>query len=186
MNTTEKLYAKNRQEWREWLKNHYKSEKGIWLVYYKKNTGKPSIPYVEAVEEALCFGWIDGQIKSLDKLRYMQRFTPRKVKSNWSVINIDRANNMIKVGKMTVWGLQVYKEGMKTNQIIPSSKKFSTPSDLTKALKTNSKAWSNFQNFAPSTQLAFVYWVTNAKTDKTRQKRIKEAVKLSAEGKKIV
>jgi uncharacterized protein YdeI (YjbR/CyaY-like superfamily) len=154
-------------------------------VYYKKHTGNPSIAYVDAVEEALCFGWIDEQIKSIDEERYMQRFTPRKPSSNWSVINIDRANKMIKEGKMAVWGRKVFDEGIKNNRIIPSSKDFSIPPDLKKALEGNNEAWSNFQSFAPSAQLAFVYWVSNAKTDKTRQKRIEETVKLSAEGKKL-
>ncbi len=171
--------------WRKWLQKHHQSAKDIWLVYYKKHTGKPSIPYVDAVEEALCFGWIDGQIKSLDKERYMQRFTPRKSSSNWSTINIDRAKKMIKEKKMTDWGREIYEKGIKTNRIIPSSKNFTIPSGLKKALVANKKAWSNFQGFAPSAQLAFAYWVNTAKTDETRQKRIEKTVKLSEEGKRL-
>ncbi len=142
------LYAKNRGELREWLQKYYKTEKVIWLVYFKKQTGKSSIPYADAVEEALCFGWIDGQIKSLDKEKYMQRFTPRKLSSNWSVVNIERAKKMIKEGKMTAWGRKVYEEGTKNNNIIPSSKSFSIPQDLKKALTANKKAWQNFQSFS--------------------------------------
>src|SRR3989337_1250899 len=118
MKVTKRLYVRNRGEWHAWLAKHYQSEKEIWLVYYKKYTAKPSIPYIDAVEEAICFGWIDGQIKSLDKEKYMQRFTPRTPSSNWSVINIDRAKKMIKTEKMTAWGRKVYKEGMKANRII--------------------------------------------------------------------
>ncbi len=185
MQTREELCVKNREEWRAWLKKHYKSERAVWMVYYKKHTGKISIPYVDAVEEALCFGWIDGQIKSLDKERFMQRFTPRKTSSNWSVINIDRAKKMIKEGKMTAWGRQVYDNGTKANKITPSSKSFSVPSYFKQALVSNKKAWSNFQGFAPSAQLAFVYWVNMAKTEETRQKRIEKTVKLCTEGKKL-
>ena len=185
MDTINQIDIKNREEWREWLQDHYLSEKEIWLVYQKKHTGNLSIPYVDAVEEALCFGWIDGQVKSIDEERYMQRFTPRKPSSNWSVINIDRAKKMIDEGRMTAWGRKVFDEGMKNNRIIPSSKDFSIPPDLRIALEDNGKAWSNFQSFAPSAQLAFVYWVSSAKTDKTRQKRIEETVKLSEEGKKL-
>ncbi len=184
--TANGLYAKNRNEWRAWLTKHHRSEKDVWLVYYKKHTGKPSIPYIDSVEEALCFGWIDGQIKSLDTERYMQRFTPRKPSSNWSVTNIERAKKMIQSVKMTAWGRKVYEEGIKKNRIIPSAKNFSVPRDLKKALQANPKAWANFQKFAPSAQLAFVYWVTTAKMDKTRQKRIEKVVRLSAQGKKLV
>ncbi len=179
------LYAKNRQEWRQWLQKHYRSKDNVWLIYYKKPTGKPSVPYVDAVEEALCFGWIDGQIKSLDKEKYMQRFTPRKPSSNWSVVNIERAKKMMKEGKMTTWGRKVYEEGIKTNTIIPSSKSFTVPSDLKKALTANKKAWLNFRNFSPSAQLAYVYWINTAKTDETRRKRIEKTVTLSSEGKKL-
>ena len=186
MKVTKRLYVRNRGEWHAWLAKHHQSEKEIWLVYYKKHTGKPSIPYLDAVEEAICFGWIDGQIKSLDKEKYMQRFTPRTSSSNWSVINIDRAKKMIKTEKMTAWGRKVYKEGMKANRIIPSSKDFSIPLDIKKALAANKKAWPNFQKLAPSAQLAFVYWVNTAKTDKTRRERIEKTVKLSTEGKKLV
>lgn len=180
------LFVKNRRAWRAWLEKNHKSEKSIWLIYYKKHTGKSSIPYVDAVEEALCFGWIDGQIRSLDKERFMQRFTPRSPSSNWSVINIARAKKMIKEGKMTDWGRQVYEKGIKVNRIIPSSKKFSIPSDIKKALISNKEAWAYFQSIAPSAQLAFVYWVDTAKTNETRQKRIKKMINLTAMGKKLL
>lgn len=179
------LVLKNRDEWRAWLINHSKSDKAVWLVYYKKHTGKPSIPYADAVEEALCFGWIDGQIKSLDEERFMQRFTPRKSSSNWSVINIARAKKMIKAGKMTEWGRQVYEQGIKNNRIIPSSKQFSIPSDINKALMGNKKAMAFFRSLAPSAQLAFVYWVDTAKTDETRQKRLKKMINLTTMGKML-
>lgn len=185
MDKISQIHCKDRSEWRQWLEKHYRSDESVWLVYYKKHTGKPSTPYVDAVEEALCFGWIDGQIKSIDKERYMQRFTPRKSSSNWSVINIDRAKRMIKEGKMSAWGCKIYEAGMKTNKIIPSSKDFSLPMELKKALVTNGKAWTNFQSFAPSAQLAFAYWVDTAKTDETRQERIEKSVRLCEEGKKL-
>lgn len=186
MDSNKTLYVKNRAEWRTWLRKHHASKDCVWLVYYKKHTGKPSIAYGDAVEEALCFGWIDGQVKSLDTQKYMQRFTPRKPTSTWSVVNIERVKKMITAGKMTAWGRRVYESGVKANPIIPSSKNFSVPSDLKKALAGNKKARTNFQNFAPSAKLAFVYWITTAKTDETRQKRINGTVELSARGKKLV
>lgn len=179
------LAFKSRTSWRSWLQENHQSKDGVWLVYFKRHTGKPTVSYVDAVEEALCFGWIDGQIRSLDDERYRQRFTPRKPSSNWSVINIDRAKKMIKEGKMTDWGRQVYRKGIKANRIIPSSKNFSIPKDIKKELIGNKKAWAYFQNMAPSAQLAFVYWVDTAKTDETRQKRIIKTIEQLAKNKKF-
>src|SRR5512145_166567 len=104
METSDTTYAKNRKAWRSWLKRNHRSKKGVWLIYYKKHTGQTSISYADAVEEAICFGWIDGQIKKIDDDRYMQRFTPRTAKSLWSVINVERANKMIELGYMTEAG----------------------------------------------------------------------------------
>jgi uncharacterized protein YdeI (YjbR/CyaY-like superfamily) len=143
---------------------------------YKKHTGRTSISYTDAVEEAICFGWIDGQIKKIDDDRYMQRFTPRKPKSLWSEINVDRAKKMIALGYMTEIGLKALEEGTKTKERIPSSKNFSVPLYLRTALSKNKKAWNNFQSFSPSAQLAYVYWVTSAKTEETRQKRIEKII----------
>lgn len=185
MEKIDTTYAKNRKEWRSWLHKNHKTEKGIWLVYYKKHTGQPSISYTDAVEEAICFGWIDGQIKKIDDDKYMQRFTPRKPKSLWSEINIERAKKMIELGYMTERGLKALKEGTKTKERIPSSKNFSVPPYLKTALSKNKKAWSNFQSFSPSAQLAYVYWVTSAKTDETRQKRIEKAIERLSMNKKF-
>ena len=186
MKVLKRLYVKNRSAWRKWLQKNYRSTNEIWLTIYKKHTGKPTVAYIDAVEEALCFGWIDGQMKSLDKEKFIQRFTPRKPRSNWSETNIERVQKMIKEKKMTAWGRTIYEAGVKNNRIIPSSKSFSIPSNLRKALAGNKKAWANFQKLAPSAQLAFVYWVDTAKMDTTRRKRIEKTVQLSAEGKKLV
>lgn len=185
MTGSERLYVKNGVEWRGWLSKHYKTKPEIWLTIYKKHTGKPCVSYIDAVEEALCFGWIDGQMKSLDGEKYIQRFTPRKPKSNWSTTNIERVKRMIKAGKMTAWGRKVYEEGTRTGRIIPSSKKFSVPSDLKKALLKNKKAWTNFQSLSPSARLMYVYWVDTAKTDETRTKRIEKTLRLVEAGKKL-
>lgn len=128
----ETLYVKDRRELRSWLKKNHDSKKEIWLIYYKKNTGKPRIPYNDAVEEAICFGWIDGKVKSIDAEKYAQRYTPRRVNSQWSVLNIERAKKMIKQKKMTKWGLEKYQEGIKNNIIIPNIKTFSIPKTFLK------------------------------------------------------
>lgn len=172
MNINEKVYMKDREHWRKWLLKYHRVKKDVWLVYYKKHTGLSSISYTDAVEEAICFGWIDGQIKSINNRQYTQRYSPRTSKSAWSTINIGRARKMIKQCKMTPWGLQVYQEGIKSKRRVPSSNDFSVPVYLKAALSRNKRAWRNFQKFAPSARLAYVYWITTAKTAETRQKRI--------------
>ncbi|MFC1771179.1 YdeI family protein [Candidatus Margulisiibacteriota bacterium] len=179
------IYCKDRNEWRLWLQSNCLLEKFVWLIYFKKHTKKPSIHYDDAVEEAICFGWIDGQMKRIDDERYMQRYTLRKTKSCWSEINIKRANRMIDQGLMTKDGLKIYNDGIKNNKIVPSSKTFSVPDDLMVALKKNPKALNNFQKYSPSAKLAFVYWVDTSKKDETRKNRIKNTVELLAQNKKF-
>lgn len=104
------LYIPNRAEWRKWLEKNHDKAKDIWLIYYKKHTGKPSIPYNHAVEEALCFGWIDSIEKRLDEEKYAQRFSPRRPKSPWSEINKKRMKKLIKLKKVTPAGLAAFKE----------------------------------------------------------------------------
>jgi uncharacterized protein YdeI (YjbR/CyaY-like superfamily) len=185
MEITDPIYAKNRQEWRSWLHKNSSLRKWVWLVYYKKHTGKPSIPYTDAVEEAICFGWIDGQIKKIDDDKYMQRYTPRTSKSLWSEINVERAEKMINQGMMTEFGLKVFRKGTETKERIPSSKNFSVPDYFKKSLIRNTKAWNNFVNFAPSAKLAYVHWINTAKTEDTRQKRIKTTIQQLVNNKKF-
>lgn len=178
-----KIYCKDRNEWRSWLQDNFFLSKSIWLVYFKKHTNKLSISYKEAVEEAICFGWIDGRIKKIDEDRYMQYFSPRTAKSRWSEINIERANQMIKEGLMTKLGLEIFQNGLKREKV-PSSRKFSVPPDLQTALSNNKKALKNFRKFPPSAQLAYVYWISTAKKDETRGSRIRKTVELISQNKR--
>jgi uncharacterized protein YdeI (YjbR/CyaY-like superfamily) len=182
------LYAVNRDDWRAWLKKNHSSQKEVWLIYYKKHTGKPRIPYDDAVEEALCYGWIDSTVKRIDDEKYAQKFTPRNQKSNWSELNRKRARKMIKAGKMTEVGLSKFKQAgnqkkEKTQDTRPK-RRLVIPSDLKKALSTNKKALENFKNFAPSYRRLYIGWISAAKRPETREKRIKQTVKWSAENKK--
>jgi uncharacterized protein YdeI (YjbR/CyaY-like superfamily) len=102
---TQTLYASNREEWRRWLADHHQTEREVWLIFYKKDSGKTGVGYEEAVEEALCFGWIDSLMQRIDDQRRAQRFSPRKPKSNWSNSNIQRVRQLIREGKMTDAGL---------------------------------------------------------------------------------
>ena len=176
---------KDRAAWRTWLERNHESEKEIWLVYAKKQSRMKSVLYEEAVEEAICFGWIDGQVKTIDIDRYMQRYTPRNAKSPWSEINRERADRMIQEGLMTDAGLKIFKEGMKNNLTVPSSKNFSVPDFLEDALRKDETVWYNFQNMAPSARLLYVHWVTSAKTQKTRLKRINKSIELIAQNRKL-
>ena len=176
------LYAKDRNEWRKWLNANFNSENEIWLIYYKKQSGKQRIPYDDAVEEALCFGWIDSLVKTIDEEKYMQKYTPRKKNSVWSDYNVKRCGKMIKEGKMTDAGLKQIEEAKKNgqwDQAYTTKKIFEIPEDLENALKKNESAWENFNNFAPSYRNNYVHWVISAKREETKSKRIQEVVKRS-------
>jgi uncharacterized protein YdeI (YjbR/CyaY-like superfamily) len=169
------LYVKNRVEWRKWLEDNHSIVQGIWLIYYKRSSGKPRIPYNEAVEEALCFGWIDGKIKRVNDDYYMQWFTPRRPGSRWSNLNMNRAQKLINEGRMRPAGLVAYKETIKKPELIydiKSETRLPVPDDLIEALKKNIVAYNNFINFPPSSRKLYVFWLTSAKRAETRQGRI--------------
>jgi len=184
---TEKLHVTNRDDWRAWLKKNHETKKEVWLIHYKKHTGRPGIPYDDAVEEALCFGWIDSTIRRLDDEKFARKFTPRRGKSNWSELNKKRARKMIRQGKMTKIGLTKFKEienNKKGSKAKPSEKRLTVPPDLRKALATNKNAWENFNKFAPGYRRLYVGWITDAKRRETREKRIKQTVRWAAQNKK--
>ncbi|MCX6145541.1 MAG: YdeI/OmpD-associated family protein [Ignavibacteriales bacterium] len=134
------LYVTNHRDWRDWLKRHHKSEKEVWLVYYKKHTGKPRIPYNDAVEEALCFGWIDSIVKSIEEDRFAQRFSLRNPKTPYSQANKERLRALVKQGK-------VLDEVLVTLGNLGEDQ-FEMPPNILKAIKANKKAWKNFQTFS--------------------------------------
>ena len=174
MEKNETLYVTNRNDFRNWLKKNHNIKKEIWLIYYKKHTGKSRIPYDDAVEEAICFGWIDSTIKSIDNEKYMQKFTPRNKNSIWSDLNKERAKKMINENKMTEEGfikLESVDLDLREKKIIV---KLVIPDDLKKVLKNKTKVWQNFKNLAPSYKKQYIDWLNSAKKDETRQKRIKE------------
>jgi len=191
MNPKNSIYFKSRSEWRAWLKkNHSKGtsvDREVWLIYYKKHTGKPSIPYNDAVEEALCFGWIDTTVKRIDDERYMQKFTPRNKNSIWSTLNKERAEKMIKEKKMTKAGLEKIKDAKKNGkwaEAYTSRKQLPLPSDLKIALMKDKTAWTNFKSFASSYQNIYIGWIMNAKREATRKRRIKVVVQRAASNQK--
>ena len=183
----EELLFETRDDWRRWLEFHHDKSTGIWLVYFKKNTKIPSIAYAEAVEEALCFGWIDSKVKTIDNLRYKQIFSPRNPKSVWSEINKNRVEMMINAGKMTPAGMEKVKMA-KTNGQWDKSYGGKVPAvmpeELRNALLQNPQALENFINFSLSSQTTYIYWISSAKRTETRENRISRVVEFSAKNKK--
>jgi uncharacterized protein YdeI (YjbR/CyaY-like superfamily) len=181
------LYFKDSRQWREWLEDNHDRQPETWLVHYKEKSARVSVSLGEAVEEAICFGWIDGKLKSIDDESFIVKYTPRKANSVWSRINKDRAQKLIKEGKMTAAGLAKIKEARKRGlwqNAYTNKKKDEIPADLEQALKQDEKALTNFQNFANTYRNMYIGWVLAARTGETRKKRIEEVVRRSALNKK--
>lgn len=176
------LEVPNRQEWRSWLAKHCASSPGVWLVSYKDHTGVKSIPYEEAVREALCFGWVDSLIKRLDDDRYARKFTPRRATSKWSDINRTRWMDLKAAGLLTSAGLVA---APTDNTYAPRPAIPIMPAYIAEALKTNQAAWRFFQQLAPTYRRNFVVWIHTAKRMETREKRIRTSIALLAAGKKL-
>jgi uncharacterized protein YdeI (YjbR/CyaY-like superfamily) len=161
------LYVKNRDQWRKWLEKNHLKELEIWLIYYKKHSGKPRIPYNDAVEEALCFGWIDSTTKPVDEYSWAQRFTPRRKNSKLSELNKERVRRLIKAKKMTATGLERIKHELhhdpaKPNRS-PKVKKFMLPVDILNYLKKDPVVWKNFKRFPESYKQIRVGWIDGSR-----------------------
>lgn len=188
MEITETLYAATREEWRSWLEANHDKKTEIWLIYYKAGSGKPRIPYKDAVEEALCFGWIDGIVKQIDAEKYTQRYSPRKPDGNWSELNISIVERLIGQGLMAEPGLKAYRTGLAYNTPEKRAAKAHrdiVPDDLLSALKKKPVAFEYFSRLPPSSKKISARFVNDAKRSETRQKRIDEVVALAAENKRI-
>ena len=177
----EVVYAKDRKEWRKWLKKNHKSVNPIWLVYNKKGSGEPTVTYNEAVEEALCFGWIDSVINRIDEKKYKQMFSPRKPKSTWSKLNKSRIEKMIAQKLMTKAGLDKIERAKQegTWDTLNDIEELIIPEDLLKALKTNKKAYKNFNAFSDSNRKVSFYWINNVKSKGLRKQRVDKIVELA-------
>ena len=185
----EEVHVKSRSKWREWLENnHDRVKDGIWLVYYKKHTGKPTLEYNESVEEALCFGWIDSIIKKIDEDRFCRKFTPRNDDSNWSPPNKKRVDKLIKNGQMAPIGLakvKAAKQSGKWDQDNAPQIPEEFPEEFAIALEANPKSKTFFESLSPSYQKYFVAWIAAAKRPETQAKRIAESIQLLHDGKTL-
>jgi uncharacterized protein YdeI (YjbR/CyaY-like superfamily) len=202
MQISNSVSPKDRQEWRDWLSQHYLSEKEVWLVYSKAHTRLPSIPYEDTVEEALCFGWIDSIIQRIDEDSYARKFTPRTNTLKWSEVNKRRAAKCIREGRMTPAGLaklvgmetlqaEVTKDGLEMLGELAASleetpprrtREVYVPPAIEQAIRDNPAAWANYLKLAPSTRRRYMGWVLSAKRDETVQKRLQEVLHHLEEG----
>jgi uncharacterized protein YdeI (YjbR/CyaY-like superfamily) len=178
MDITNTLYVINRKDWRDWLQSNYKSETDIWLVYYRKESGKPRIPYNEAVEEALCFGWIDSINRNIDQDRFAQRFTPRKAGSGYSQTNKERLKKLISQGK-------VMPEVLATLEDL-DLENFEYPQDIMAAIRENEQAWENFQIYSGSYQRIRIAYIDGAKDRPDEyEKRLQHFIKMTEQNKQF-
>jgi uncharacterized protein YdeI (YjbR/CyaY-like superfamily) len=176
------FYAKDRNIWRKWLLKNHETENAIWLIIYKKESGRPSVYYPEAVDEALCFGWIDSKPNKRDDESYYQYFAKRNPKSNWSKINKDKVVKLIKEGLMHEAGLASIALAKKTGTWTALDKvdNLVLPDAMQKLLQKNKKALTNWEAFPFSTKRGVLEWIYNAKQEATMLKRIEETVQLAA------
>ncbi len=180
--------AKNSEHWREWLDQHHQDCTEVWLVFYKKHTGKQGLGYRQAVNEALCYGWIDGMKRRLDEERYAYRFTPRKPRSKWSDLNIKLAEELIASGRMMANGMAAFEARIEYDSEFLKQKARSDmalSTDIEAELKTHEAAWQNFNNLAAGYRRQYVNWLMTAKKPETRRKRLDEAIRLLNENARL-
>ncbi len=183
MNIGKTLSIRDRRSWRNWLRANHARKKEIWLIYYKKGSNKKRIPYNDAVEEALCYGWIDSIIKAIDEEKYAQRFSPRKPGSKLSAMNRERVLRLKKLGKMTKAGLAAISHAMHPEETRPV---FKLPEDIARALKKDPEVWANYKNFPASYKRIRIGWIDGSRVreDVFRQ-RLNYFLKMTKKNKKF-
>lgn len=178
------LYCKTLQEWRSWLKGNHDRASDVWLIFYKKETGRLSVSYSDALDEALCYGWVDSLIKKIDKEKYARKFTPRKLESKWSDINKEKAETLIAAKRMTRWGMAKIKAA-RENGIWdkPARPEISLeiPEELQAALGSEPEAKAFFDTLARSNKRRYIAWIVTAKRPETKANRIEKSIKLLKE-----
>lgn len=175
--------ARTPEQWRKWLADHHASESEVWLVFHKRHSGRASIAYEDAVDEALCFGWIDSLIKRLDDARYARKFTPRKPDSKWSTANRKRYAQLKASGRLMPAGVSRAPTARSYDAPRPSSSK--VPQYIQAALRRRPTAWSYFESLAPSYRRMYIGWIDSAKQQETKMSRLQEAISLLSAGKKL-
>ncbi len=180
-NEIQTFYAKSQKDWRKWLEKNHESQKSVWLIIYKKESGVPSVYYPEAVDEAICFGWIDSKPNKRDDVSFFQFFSKRNPKSNWSKVNKLKVTKLIEQGLMTKAGYESIEVAKKngTWNALDEVEKITLPKDLKELFDTNKTAFQNWEKFSRSSKRGILEWILNAKRPETRKKRIEETVNLA-------
>jgi uncharacterized protein YdeI (YjbR/CyaY-like superfamily) len=182
------IYFASPEEFRAWLEQHHETQKELLVGYHKKGTGKPSMTWPESVDEALCFGWIDGVRRSVDDERYCIRFTPRKARSTWSAVNIKRMAELTELGRVRPAGLKAFAARAPENSGIYAYENrdaAALDADAEAQFRANPAAWEFFQAQAPSYRRSAIWWVISAKQEATRQKRLATLIDDSANGRRL-
>lgn len=176
------FYAKDQESWRRWLEKNHEKETSLWLILYKKDSDTPSVYYPEAVDEALCFGWIDSKANKRDDKSYYLFFAKRNPKSLWSKVNKEKVAKLLKANKIAKAGLEAIAQAKKTGTWsgLDKVENLEMPEDLKKALSKNKPALTHFEAFPKSVKKAILEWIQNAKKPETRLKRIEETASLAA------
>jgi len=180
-------YFKTSSEFRKWLEKHHATARELWVGFYKKASGEPSITWPESVKEALCFGWIDGLRKSVDDISYTIRFSPRKPASIWSTVNVALARDLVNQRLMRPAGIKAFEMRKENRSGIYSYEQRSDtlPDPYGKTLRENKAAWDFFQSQPPSYRKVAGWWVVSAKKEETRLKRLNSLIEASAQGRII-
>jgi uncharacterized protein YdeI (YjbR/CyaY-like superfamily) len=180
-------FFRSQKDLRRWFERNHQTAAELWVGYYKKASGKPSITWPESVDEALSFGWIDGIRKSLGPESYTNRFTPRKARSTWSAVNVKRARELMELGLMRPAGLAAFeaREERRTGIYSYEQRPQELPPEYERKLKTNRRAWEFWRGVAPSYRKAATWWVISAKKEETRARRLAVLIETSAKGERV-
>jgi uncharacterized protein YdeI (YjbR/CyaY-like superfamily) len=186
--STDVLFFSSPAEFRAWLEDHHETASELWVGYYKKATGKPTMTWSEAVDEALCFGWIDGKVQRIDEERHRQRFTPRRANSNWSAINIAKVAELRKQGRMTPAGEAAFAARREDRSAVYSYERrheAAFDDEQEAELRANDAAWAWFSDQSASYRQLATFWVVSAKRPETRARRLATLIECSAEGRRV-
>lgn len=182
------LYFRDRAEWEAWLEDHHASATEVLVGFHKKRSGMPSMTWPEAVDVALCFGWIDGVRRGVDEQRYVNRFTPRRPGSNWSAINIAKVEALIEQGRMRPAGLAAFEARRADRSAVYSYEQRQAAAldpEMELDLRANERAWADFQARPPSYRKAVTHWIMSAVNESTRRRRLAQLIESSAAGRTV-
>ena len=178
------VFFSHQEEFYQWLENNTEASE-LWVGYFKKHTGRTSLTWSSSVDVALCFGWIDGIRKTIDEESYKIRFTPRKIKSVWSAVNVKKVNALIPLGKMKPAGMHVFNNRVDQQGYSSEDRNIPLASTYEETIKANQPAWQFFSNLAPSYKRDSIWWVMSAKKEETQLKRLGILIASSEQGLKI-